>query len=49
MTLMFRYAAARAGTLTLLPVAHAPVEPSVLNVSNGSYVVETLPAPVMAV
>ena len=33
----------RAGTLTLLPVAlNAPVEPGVLNVSNGSYVVETL-------
>lgn len=33
----------RAGALTLLPVAlNAPVEPGVLNVSNGSYVVETL-------
>ncbi|KFC07726.1 4-hydroxythreonine-4-phosphate dehydrogenase [Trabulsiella guamensis ATCC 49490] len=33
----------RAGTLTLLPVAlHAPAEPGVLNVLNGSYVVETL-------
>ena len=36
-------AAQRAGTLTLLPVAlNAPVEPGVLNVRNGSYVVETL-------
>lgn len=35
--------AQRADTLTLLPVAlNAPVEPSVLNVSNGSYVVDTL-------
>ena len=33
----------RAGTLTLLHVAlNAPVEPGVLNVSNGSYVVDTL-------
>jgi 4-hydroxythreonine-4-phosphate dehydrogenase len=37
-----RYATARRH-LTLLPVAlNAPVEPGVLNVSNGSYVVETL-------
>ncbi|MBA7931968.1 4-hydroxythreonine-4-phosphate dehydrogenase PdxA [Klebsiella sp. RHBSTW-00215] len=35
--------AQRAGTLTLLPVAlKAPVEPGVLNVSNGGYVVDTL-------
>lgn len=33
----------RAGTLTLLPVTlNAPVQPGVLNVDNGSYVVETL-------
>ncbi|MEN0613247.1 4-hydroxythreonine-4-phosphate dehydrogenase PdxA [Klebsiella indica] len=33
----------RAGTLTLLPVAlNAPVEPGVLNVKNGGYVVDTL-------
>ncbi|WP_432699133.1 4-hydroxythreonine-4-phosphate dehydrogenase PdxA [Kluyvera cryocrescens] len=33
----------RAGTLTLLPVAlHADVQPGVLNVDNGRYVVETL-------
>ena len=33
----------RAGTLTLLPVAlHADVQPGVLNVDNGHYVVETL-------
>lgn len=32
----------RAGTLTLLPVAlNAPVQPGVLNVANGNYVVET--------
>nr|VUD33725.1 4-hydroxythreonine-4-phosphate dehydrogenase [Raoultella sp. NCTC 9187] len=33
----------RAGTLTLLPVTlNAPVTPGVLDVRNGSYVVETL-------